>query len=79
MSLKCKWYKIINKYNGIIAQVKATVYNIRIAYKIISKTLEGLVAYLEVKYYPLSYAPFYDYRQRPNSTSKQFAVLVAYQ
>ena len=79
MSHKCKWYKITSKYNGIIAQVKATVYNIRIAYKIISKTLEGLVVYLGVKYYPLSFAPFYDYRQRPNSTSKQFVVLVAHQ
>ena len=58
MSRKCKWYKITNKYNGTIAQVKATVYNIRIAHKTISKTLKRLVVYLGVKYYPLSYAPF---------------------
>ena len=47
-------------------------------YKIISKTLGSLFVYLGVKYYPLSHAPFYGYRQRPNSTSKQFVVLVAY-
>ena len=46
-------------------------------YKIISKTFESLVVYSGVKYYQLSYVPFYDYCQRLNSTSKQFVVFVA--
>ena len=64
------------KYNGVIAKSQQLFKILRL-YKIISTTLESLVVYLEVKYYPLSYAPFYDYRQRLNSTSKQFVVLVA--
>ena len=39
-SLKCKRYKITNKYNGIIADVTATIYNIKMKIKLYSQLSE---------------------------------------